>query len=67
MFFVLAVLMLWNGILDQNQALDTRVSGSVTLLGQYNTFSSRCPHAKCKGFYGFQGDLNPVGPEGFIV
>ena len=23
--------------------------------------------AKRKGVYGFQGDLNPVGPEGFIV
>ena len=22
------------------------------------------PRAKCKGVYGFQGDLNPVGPEG---
>ena len=22
------------------------------------------PHAKYKGFYGFQGDLNPVGPKG---
>ena len=22
------------------------------------------PHAKRKGVYGFQGDLNPVGPEG---
>ena len=25
------------------------------------------PRAKRKGVYGFQGDLNPVGPEGFIV
>ena len=22
------------------------------------------PRAKCKGVYGFQGDLNAVGPEG---
>ena len=22
------------------------------------------PHAKRKGVYGFQGDLNPAGPEG---
>ena len=25
------------------------------------------PCEKCKGCYGFQGDLNLVGPEGFIV
>ena len=25
------------------------------------------PRVKSKGVYGFQGDLNPVGPEGFIV
>ena len=25
------------------------------------------PRAKCKGVYGFQGDLNPVDPEGFII
>ena len=25
------------------------------------------PRAKRKGVYGFQGDLNPVDPEGFIV
>ena len=24
------------------------------------------PHAKRKGVYGFQGDLNPVGPEGSL-
>ena len=22
------------------------------------------PHTKLKGVYGFQGDLNPIGPEG---
>ena len=25
------------------------------------------PHTKHKGVYGFQGGLNHVGPEGFIV
>ena len=25
------------------------------------------PHTKHKGVYGFQGDLNPVDAEGFIV
>ena len=25
------------------------------------------PLAKRKAVFGFQGDLNPVGPEGFIV
>ena len=25
------------------------------------------PRTKHKGVYGFQGDLNPVDPEGFIV
>ena len=24
-------------------------------------------HAKCKAVYGFQGDLNPTGREGFIA
>ena len=41
MFIVLAVLMLWNEILDPDQDLDMSVSESVTLLGQYNTFSSK--------------------------
>ena len=27
----------------------------------------KLPCTKHKGVYGFQGDLNPVGPEGFIV